>query len=50
MDTAFRQGLKEIDHVEGETPAIEYRWAENQVDRFTMASEVSRTSSADLLT
>jgi putative ABC transport system substrate-binding protein len=27
---AFRQGLKETGHVEGETLAIEYRWAENQ--------------------
>jgi putative tryptophan/tyrosine transport system substrate-binding protein len=30
---AFRQGLKETDHVEGENVAIEYRWAENQLDR-----------------
>ena len=30
---AFRQGLKETGHIEGENLAIEYRWAENQVDR-----------------
>jgi putative ABC transport system substrate-binding protein len=29
----FRQALKESGHVEGETVAIDYRWAENQLDR-----------------
>ena len=29
----FRQGLKENGFVEGENIAIEYRWAENQIDR-----------------
>jgi hypothetical protein len=29
----FRQGLKENGYVEGEDVAIEYRWAENQMDR-----------------
>ena len=30
---AFRQGLKEGGYVEGENLAVEYRWAENQMDR-----------------
>jgi putative tryptophan/tyrosine transport system substrate-binding protein len=30
---AFRQGLKDSDHVEGESVAIVYRWAEYQPDR-----------------
>src|SRR5215510_14128882 len=30
---AFRQGLKDIGYVERENVAIEYRWAENQMDR-----------------
>jgi putative ABC transport system substrate-binding protein len=29
----FLQGLKEIGYVEGQNVAIEYRWAENQLDR-----------------
>jgi putative tryptophan/tyrosine transport system substrate-binding protein len=29
----FRQGLKDIGYIEGENVTIEYRWAENQMDR-----------------
>jgi putative ABC transport system substrate-binding protein len=40
---AFRQGLKETGYVEGETLAIEYRWAENEVDRLpALAAELVR--------
>src|SRR6266446_10203245 len=40
---AFRQALKESGYVEGETVAIEYRWAENQMDRLpALAAELVR--------
>jgi putative ABC transport system substrate-binding protein len=40
---AFRQGLKETGFVEGENVAVEYRWADNQVERLpALAAELVR--------
>jgi putative tryptophan/tyrosine transport system substrate-binding protein len=40
---AFRQGLKDSGYVEGENVAIEYRWADQQLDRLpSMATELVR--------
>jgi ABC-type uncharacterized transport system substrate-binding protein len=39
----FRQGLKDSSYVEGENLAIEYRWADNELDRLpALAAELVR--------
>src|SRR6516165_8470424 len=43
MAAAFRQGLSKQGFVEGRNVAIEYRWAENQIDRLpALAVELVR--------
>jgi len=48
---AFRHGLKEVGYVEGESIAIEYRWAQNETDRLsTLAAELVRRRVAVIAT
>jgi putative ABC transport system substrate-binding protein len=48
---SFRQGLREAGFVEGETVAVEYRWADNQLDRLpALAEELVRRPVAVLVT
>src|SRR5262245_56339021 len=40
---AFREGLKEVGFIESENVAVEYRWADNQIERLpTLATELVR--------
>src|SRR5215510_15297696 len=43
MAAAFRQGLSKEGFVEGQNVSIEYRWAEDQIDRLpALAAELVR--------
>jgi putative ABC transport system substrate-binding protein len=43
---AFRQGLNEMGFVEGQSIAVDYRWADNQNDRLSaLAAELVRRQS-----
>ena len=46
----LRQGLKETGHIEGENVTIEYRWAENQMDRLPeLAGDLVRRQAAAII-
>src|SRR5215471_11044591 len=48
---AFRQGLKELGYIEGENATLEYRWAEDQLDRMSvLAADLVRRQANVIVT
>src|SRR6266446_1671925 len=51
MVAAFRQGLKEVGYVEGQNVTIEFRWAENDLNRLsTLAADLIHGQAAVVAT